>query len=127
MRQDRLSKTSLFLYFLGLLPVTWVALLFAPYLNGGMPEILKNLSAAMNAPFNIVWCEDSLKTVLIFIVAYALGICIWLSTARNYRRREEHGSARWGNTETICRRYQAADHAANKLLAQKPRAAQGAV
>jgi len=121
MRQDRLSKTSLLLYALGLLPVTWAALLFAPYLHGGLPEILENLSAAINDPFNIVWYEDSLKTVLIFIAVYALGICIWLSTARNYRRREEHGSARWGNTGTICRRYHAADLAANKLLTQNVR------
>ncbi len=108
MRQDRLSKASLLLYALGLLPVIWAALIFAPHLHGGLPEILKNLSSAMNAPLHIVWCEASAncigtaKTVLIFIAIYALGIGIWLSTARNYRRREEHGSARWGNAGAIC-------------------------
>jgi len=121
MRQDRFSKTNLFLYALGLIPVTWAALLLAPHLHGGLPEILKNISAAMNDPLHIVWCEDSLKTVLIFIAAYAMGIVIWLSTARNYRRREEHGSARWGNAEAICRRYRAAEPAANKLLTQNVR------
>jgi hypothetical protein len=53
---------NLLLYAFGLLPVTWAALLFAPYLHGGLLEILKNLSAAMNDPLHIVWCEDSLKT-----------------------------------------------------------------
>lgn len=112
---------NLLLYAFGLLPVTWAALLFAPYLHGGLPEILKNLSAAMNDPLHIVWCEDSLKTVLIFIAAYAVGIGIYLSTVRNYRRREEHGSARWGNAETVCRRYRAAKSADNKLLTQNVR------
>ena len=70
---------------------------------------------------HIVWCEDSLKTVLIFIAAYAMGIGIYLSTARNYRRREEHGSAQWGNAETVCRKYRAAQLAANKLLTQNVR------
>jgi type IV secretion system protein VirD4 len=121
MRQDRFSKTNLFLYTIGLIPVTWAALLLAPHLHGGLPEILKNISAAMNDPLHIVWCEDSLKTVLIFIAAYAMGIAIWLSTARNYRRREEHGSARWGNAEAVCRRYRAAEPTANKLLTQNVR------
>ena len=50
MRNDRFSKTSLFFYALGLLPATWAALLFAPHLHGGLPEILNNLLAAMNDP-----------------------------------------------------------------------------
>lgn len=121
MRQDRLSKTSLLLYAFGLIPVVWAALLAAPHLHGGLPEILKNLSAALNNPLDIIRCEDSLNTVLIFISAYAMSIGIWLSTARNYRHREEHGSARWGNAETICRRYRAAQPTANKLLTQNVR------
>lgn len=83
--------------------------------------MLKNLSVAINAPMNITWCEDSLRTVLIFIAAYAMGIGIWLSTASNYRRREEHGSAKWGNSETICRRYRAVKASSNKLLTQNVR------
>jgi type IV secretion system protein VirD4 len=103
------------------IPATWAALLVAPHVHGGLPEILKNLSAVISDPLHIAWCEDSLKTVLIFITAYTLCIAIYLSTARNYRRREEHGSARWGNAETICRMYRAAPPMANKLLTQHVR------
>ncbi len=73
------------LYALGLVPVIWFALLIAPAISGGLSEIVNALPAAMNHPFQIVWCEDSVKTVLIFIAAYGLGIGIYLSSRRNYR------------------------------------------
>lgn len=68
------------LYALGLIPVIWFALLIAPSLSGGLSEIVNALPAAMNHPFQIVWCEDSVKAVLIFIAAYGLGIGIYLSS-----------------------------------------------
>ena len=74
-------------------------------MSGGLPEIMVQFPAAMNNPFHIVLCEDSLKTVLIFLCAYGLGIGIFLSTRRNYRRGEEHGSARWGDVRTINKKY----------------------
>ncbi len=120
-RQDRFSKTSLILYALGILPAAWLALLFAPHLHGGLPEIFKSISAAMENPLHITWCEDSLKTVLIFIAVYAAGIGIYLSTARNYRRREEHGSARWGSAEAVSRKYRDKAFEANKLMTQNVR------
>ena len=52
------------LYALGLIPAVWLALLIAPSISGGLSEILEALPAAMNDPFQIVWCEDSVKTVL---------------------------------------------------------------
>ena len=51
------------LYALGLVPVIWFALLIAPAISGGLSEIVNALPAAMNHPFKIMWCEDSVKTV----------------------------------------------------------------
>ena len=93
------------LYALGLIPVVWFALLIAPSLSGGLSEIVNALPAAMNHPFQIVWCEDSIKAVLIFIAAYGLGIGIYLSSRRNYRRGEEHGSAKWGDPRAVNKKY----------------------
>ena len=56
------------LYALGLIPAVWLALLIAPSLSGGLSEILEALPAAMNHHFQIAWCEDSVKTVLIFMI-----------------------------------------------------------
>lgn len=118
MRTDKLSKTNLILYFCGLIPVIWLGLLVAPYVDGGLVDIIENLSVAFSNPFNIYFCEDSLKTVLIFIVGYALGIGIYISNDKNYRRREEHGSAKWGKPDTIKRKYMDKDVTENKVLTQ---------
>ena len=51
-------------------------------------------------------------------MCYALGIGVYLSTDRNSRRREEHGSARWGDPKGINRKYADKELTANKILTQ---------
>ena len=106
MREDKFSRTNVILYCLGLIPTVWLGLLVAPTLRSGLPNLIKNLAVVFGNPFHIVWCEDSVKAVLIFICAYVMGIGIYLSTARNYRRREEHGSAHWGNAGQVNKKYE---------------------
>ena len=118
MRQDKFSKAHLILYACGIIPVVWLALLLAPYMGGGLAGLVRYGGAALDHPFHIVWCEDSLKTVLIFLSCYGLGIGVYLSTDRNYRRREEHGSARWGDPKGINRKYADKELTANKILTQ---------
>ncbi|MDY5772845.1 MAG: hypothetical protein SPK32_05360 [Bacteroidaceae bacterium] len=105
MRTDKFSKANLILYACGLVPVTWIALLVAPWMEDGLPGLLANFGTAMNDPFHIVWCEDSVRTVLIFLLIYGIAIGIYLSNDRNYRRREEHGSAKWGSPTAINKKY----------------------
>ena len=119
MRQDRLSRSSILLYCLGVIPVVWLSLLIAPAFSGGLPNLIENLAVIFKNPFHIEWCEDSLKTVLILVFAYAMGIGIYLATARNYRRREEHGSAKWGNARAVNKKYSSKDTTENKILTQK--------
>ena len=118
MRQDKFSKAHLTLYACGVIPVVWLALLLAPYMGGGLAGLVRYGGAALDHPFHIVWCEDSLKTVLIFLLCYGLGIGVYLSTDRNYRRREEHGSAKWGDPRAINRKYADKEPTANKILTQ---------
>ena len=120
MRNDD-QKTSLILSVCGILPVVWLALLTAPYVSGGLVEIIRGLPVAMGNPFEIMVCEDSVKTGLIFLLAYAMGIGVYFSTRRNYRRREEHGSAKWGNAGALNKKYRDKDPSANKLLTQNVR------
>lgn len=120
MREDKFSRTNVILYCLGLIPTVWLGLLVAPTLRSGLPNLIRNLAVVFSNPFHIVWCEDSVKAVLIFICAYAMGIEIYLSTARNYRRREEHGSAHWGNAGQVNKKYEnKAEPEKNKILTQK--------
>lgn len=114
-------KSSLILSVCGIVPVVWLALLIAPYVGGGLMEIIESLPVAMNNPFQITVCENSTKTVLIFLLVYGMAIGIYLSTRRNYRKREEHGSAKWGNAGTLNKKYRDKDLSDNKLLTQNVR------
>jgi type IV secretion system protein VirD4 len=120
-RNDNDKKASLILALCGIVPVVWFALLTAPFVSGGLVEIVRNLPQAMNNPFSVTVCEGSLKTALIFLLAYGMGIGIYLSTRRNYRRREEHGSAKWGDAGAINKKYRDKDPTENKLLTQNVR------
>lgn len=106
------------MYILGILPVTWIAILIAPYIKGGVINIVNNISAISSNPFNIIWCENSIKTILVLICIYVLGISIYESTKKNYRRREEHGSAKWGDSKVINKKYMQKPLKNNKILTQ---------
>ncbi len=118
MRQDKFSKAHLTLYACGIIPVVWLALLLAPYVGGGLLGLVRYGGAVLNDPLHIVLCGDSLKTVLIFVLCYGLGIGVYLSTDRNYRRREEHGSAKWGTAQAVRKKYADKRAAENKILTQ---------
>ena len=120
MRNDN-QKAGIILAACGILPVVWIALLTAPFVGGGLVEVIRNFPIAMRSPFSITVCEDSVKTVLIFLLAYAMGIGIYFSTRRNYRRREEHGSAKWGDAKTLNKKYADKNFSANKLRTQTVR------
>ena len=118
MRHDKFSKQNILLYCLGTIPVVWLALWIAPFMEDGLPGLIKNFGAAMSRPFHITLCEDSLKTVLVLLLCYGIAIGIYLSTQRNYRRREEHGSAQWGSPVQVNRKYADKVPTRNKILTQ---------
>ena len=120
MRSDD-KQARRILCLLGIIPVIWLGLLLAPAVSGGLPEIIVQFPAAMNDPFHIVLCEDSVKTVLVFLCAYGMGIGIYLSTRRNYRKGEEHGSAKWGDARAINKKYQETAYTQNRLFTQNVR------
>lgn len=117
MKQDD-KQTAIILSVIGIIPVVWLALLIAPSVGGGLPEILPKLMTVFNNPFHIEFCEDSLKTVLVLLLCYGFGIGIYFSTRRNYRRREEHGSAKWGDAKAVNKKYYQAPKSENKLMTQ---------
>lgn len=109
--------------FLGLLiiPTIWFAVLIAPYMDQGLIHALTYLSEALNHPFQFQWCDNSLKTIGIFLVIYVLGIGIYLSNEKNYRQKEEYGSARWGYIRSLVKKHSNKDFFENKLFTQKTR------
>ena len=114
MKQDE-KKVAKILYIIGIIPIIWISLLLAPYTDGGIVNIVKNSNVIFSNPFNILFTEDSIKTILIFMVIYILLILIYESTRKNYRRREEHGSAKWGNIKELNKKYKQHNNY-NKIL-----------
>lgn len=65
MRSDE-KKSAVIFILCGIVPVVWAALLTAPYIKNGLPEILEGWNQAFRRPFGISFCEESLRTVLFF-------------------------------------------------------------
>lgn len=118
MNQGNDRRAAVIRSLIGIIPVVWLGLLIAPSVKGGLPEILTSLMNAMNDPFHIELCEDSVKAVLVLLLCYGMGVGIYFSTRRNYRRREEHGSAKWGSASAVNKKYAQQPKSENKLLTQ---------
>ena len=103
----------------GVIPVSWIALLIAPHWNGNLFDVFEQMDEIFNRPLHIRWTEDSLRAVFFCLLAYAMGIFIWLSSRKNYRRGEEHGSAKWGDALAVNRKYRQKPERMNKILTQK--------
>lgn len=109
--------------FLGLLlmPTIWFALLIAPYMDKGLINAIPYLNEALNHPFQIQWTNSTLKTIGIFLIIYVLGVGMYLSSSKNYRRTEEYGSAKWAKPNTVCKKYANKDYFSNKVFSQNVR------
>ena len=81
--------------------MVWGALLIAQSLGHGLPELLTNLTAALQHPLEIRWTDKSLLSILICTGLYILGLNISASEQRRTRDGEEHGSAAWGSPRQV--------------------------
>ena len=101
-----------------LIPTIWFALLVAPYADKGLFNVIPELGNIMNNPFHIKICDNTPKTILVFLVFYILGVGIYLSTLKNTRRLEEYGSAKWANTKQVNKKYANKEYDNNKIFSQ---------
>ena len=96
----RKSNDTLF-YLIGIVPVVWLALLLAQSLGGGLPELLRNLTSALEQPTNIIWTDKSLPTILICLAAYGMAVLLYRINQGRTRDGEEHGSAAWATPASV--------------------------
>ena len=66
-----------------------------------MPELLTNLTAALQHPLDIHWTDKSMLSILICTGLYIMGLCVYASEQRRTRDGEEHGSAAWGSPRQV--------------------------
>ena len=104
----------------GLPVIWWAALLLADAIQPGrnLFELMEVLTEKLNHPFQLHYTEYAIKSVLVCTLLYAGGIGIFYSSQKNYRRGEEHGSARWGDARQICKKYSQKPYSQNILLTQ---------
>ena len=107
-------KTPIIIYIIGFIFVIWFSLIIAPLLNNGLFGILNNYSTIN--PFKITLCNNTIKVVLICILIYLLIILYIKANKKNYRFKEEYGSAKWGNKKEINKKYHQEPYSQNKLL-----------
>ena len=99
----------------------WVGLKIAPYWDGSIFELVTQLDEILAEPWHIELARCSPQAVLFCLFLYVMGIGIWLSTRRNYRKGEEHGSAKWGDAAAVNRKYRQKPDCMNKILTQNVR------
>ena len=104
----------------GLPVIWWVAILLADAIQPGrnLFELMEVLTEKLNHPFQFHYTEYTIKSMLVCTLLYAAGIGIFYSSQKNYRRGEEHGSARWGDAWQICKKYSQKPYSQNILLTQ---------
>lgn len=104
----------------GLPVIWWVAILLADAIqpDRNLFELMEVLTEKLNHPFQFHYTEYTIKSMLVCTLLYAAGIGIFYSSQKNYRRGEEHGSARWGDARQICKKYSQKPYSQNILLTQ---------
>ncbi|SHK91033.1 type IV secretion system protein VirD4 [Hespellia stercorisuis DSM 15480] len=103
------------------LPVVWwAALLIADAIKPGMNllAIMEVLTEKLNHPFSLHITKYTVKSVFICTLLYGMGIGIFYASQKNYRRGEEHGSAKWGDVQQICKKYREKKYDQNLLATQ---------
>ena len=102
----------------GAIPVIWFGLLIAPYSDEGILSIISHMNDVLEKPYDIEVNGSSIRTVLLLLLIYAFGIGVYLSSRKNFRRGEEHGSAKWGVPALLNKRYADRNYFSNKILTQ---------
>ena len=114
MKSDKKQKIILFL--IGAFVASWLGVLAAPYTGGGLFVIVNGLGEALANPFKITWQENSVKAVLIALLTYCLVAGCIMTSDRNYRKREEYGSAKWGSASAVNRKCASRKLSENRIL-----------
>ena len=62
---DKKSENWIFIVIM-IIPIIWISLLIAPYLGNGLISNITELQKAIEKPFSITWCNNSIRSIVIF-------------------------------------------------------------
>ena len=99
-RKKMMRLFAVLLYPMMLLPV----LRFSDFSGKDLMELIEYISDEMSRqPIRFVWCKNTLPAAFIFTVLYILVWFLIITSMKNTRWGEEHGSARWEDARTLGR------------------------
>ena len=105
------------LYIIGAIFVFWFGVLIAPItLKEGISTVIVEIPKVLENPFQITWCGNTLKTIVILETIYFFALFYYYSSKKNYRHKEEYGSAKWGDIKEINKKYAQLPKENNKIL-----------
>ena len=97
----------------------WAGALLAPALEGDRAGLPARLAAALADPLAVRPTGQAARGAAVLAAAAALACACYLTSRRNWRRREEHGSAEWGAPRAACRRYRWGEPLSDRLLTER--------
>ena len=118
MKKDNEKRLMIIFGVLGEILIIWLSLLTAPTIGGGLPQMLPKLADAFTHPFSFSWNEKTIPCILLLSMIYGFSLLVWYYTKPNYRRREEHGSAKWGDVKAVDKKYRQEPMENNRILTQ---------
>lgn len=114
----RITSEEAIAWMLGAPLVVWGAIILAPAIESDEGSFLARATAALADPATVTFTTVTPKVILAALALYILAIAVWWSARRNWRRREEHGSAQWGSPNAIDRKYRQKPFEDNLILTQ---------
>lgn len=82
--------------------VIYLSIAIAPYVQGGLPELLNNIDKISFSPGDLIWTKDTLKTVLVCLFIYTLAAVLFISSQRRtHRSQVENGSADYADIRRL--------------------------
>ena len=72
----------------------------------------------LDQPFSISYTPYTLRCMFTFTIAYVLGIGIYYSQKKNYRKGWRMALPKWGDAASICKRYRDKRYTQNLILTQ---------
>lgn len=110
------------LYIIGAIFVFWFGVLIAPItLKGEISTAIVEIPKVLENPFQITWCSNTLKTIVILEAICFFALFYYYSSKKNYRHKEEYGSAKWGDIKEINKKYAQLPKENNKILTRNVR------
>ena len=87
-KRNNSRQEDLILFGVLLLPTVWFALILAPCLGGSLVDVFSRLTERIQTPWQIEWCADSPRSILMCLLLYGFGGLVYFGTRPNLRQGE---------------------------------------